>query len=57
MDKIKIERTWLQGSPVQVDNLMGNAFVGEAGAHEFLVSGKDNAGNVVPITGTITGKF
>ena len=57
MDKIKIERTWLQGSPVQVDNLMGNAFVGEAGAHEFLISGKDNAGNVVPITGTITGKF
>lgn len=57
MDKIKIERTWLQGTPVQVDNLMGNAFIGEAQAHEFLISGKDDAGNVVPITGTITGKF
>ena len=57
MDTILLNRTWISGQPVQVDNLMGTAFTGEAGAHTFIVAGKDVYGNDVPITGEITAKF
>lgn len=57
MNNIVLEKTWVQGRPVQVDNLLGTTFVGEAGAHTFRVSGIDADQSAVPITGTITGKL
>ena len=57
MDNIILQKTWVQGCPVIVDNLLGTAFTGEAQAHTFVVSGVDAAQEPVTITGTITGKF
>ena len=57
MDTNLLNRTWISGQPVQVDNLTGTAFTGEAGAHTFIIAGKDVYGNDVPITGEITAKF
>ena len=57
MDPIIIERIWKQGTPVQVDNLSGTAFTGEAQAHTFRISGQDSSGEALSITGAITGKF
>lgn len=57
MDTILLNKTWISGQPVQVDNLTGTAFTGEAGAHTFIIAGKDVYGNDVPITGEITAKF
>ena len=57
MDPIIIERIWKQGTPVQVDNLSGTAFTGEAQAHTFRISGQDSSGEALSITGAITAKF
>ena len=57
MDNIVLQKIWTQGKPVVIDNLLGTAFTGEAGAHTFKISGVDAAGAAVQISGTITGKF
>lgn len=57
MDNIVLQKTWVQGRPVVVDNLLGTAFTGEAGAHTFKIRGVDAAQETVTISGTITGKL
>lgn len=57
MNNIVLQKTWVQGRPVVVDNLLGTAFTGEAGAHTFKIMGVDAAQETVTISGTITGKL
>lgn len=57
MNNIELQKTWVQGRPVVVDNLLGTAFTGEAGAHTFKIRGVDAAQETVTISGTITGKL
>lgn len=57
MNNIVLQKTWVQGRPVVVDNLLGTAFTGEAGAHTFKIRGVDAAQETVTISGTITGKL
>ena len=51
-----IERVWRQDKMVNVDVLNGFVFTGEAGAHKFVISGK-NVNTPVDISGTITANF
>lgn len=57
MNNIILQKTWVQGRPVAVDNLLGTAFTGEAEAHTFIIKGVDAADQTVPISGDITGKL
>lgn len=57
MESNVLQKRWVQGSNVVVDDLRGTAFTGEAGAHTFQISGVDSAQETVAITGTITGRF
>lgn len=57
MENNVLQKRWVQGSNVVVDDLRGTMFTGEIGAHTFLVSGVGSAQETVPITGTITGRF
>lgn len=52
-----INKKWVKGGQVIVDNLTGTAFTGESGAHTFRISGVDAHQAAVDITGTITAKF
>lgn len=51
-----IERVWRQDKMTDVDVLNGFVFTGEAGAHKFVISGK-NVNTPVSISGTITADF
>lgn len=57
MESNVLQKRWVQGGNVVVDDLRGTAFTGEAGAHTFQISGVDSAQETVAITGTITGRF
>lgn len=57
MNNIILQKTWVQGRPVAVDNLLGTAFTGEAGAHTFIIKGVDAADQPVQISGDITGRL
>lgn len=57
MDNIVLSKKWVQGGPVIVDNLLGTAFTGEAGAHTFEIHGVDSEQQPVQISGTITANF
>lgn len=57
MESNVLQKRWVQGRNVVVDDLRGTAFTGENGAHTFRVIGVDSAQETVAITGTITGRF
>lgn len=57
MDNIVLERTWVRGAPVIIDDLRGTAFTGEAGAHTFRIAGQDADHTPATIAGVVTGKF
>lgn len=52
-----IKRTWHQNQMVKIEPLNGFAFQAENGGHTFEISGIDDSGNAVPISGTIAGVF
>lgn len=52
-----IKRTWHQNQMVKIEPLNGFAFQAESGGHTFQISGVDDSGNAVPISGTIAGVF
>lgn len=52
-----IKRTWHQNQMVRIEPLNGFAFQAESGGHTFQISGVDDSGNAVPISGTIAGVF
>lgn len=52
-----IKRTWHQNQMVKIEPLNGFAFQAESGGHTFQISGIDDSGNAVPISGTIAGVF
>ena len=49
-----IKKPWHPGSLLQVDDLTGHLFIGENGAHTFVIYGVDGDGQKVNITGTVT---
>ena len=49
-----IKRPWHPGSLLLVDDLTGHLFIGENGAHTFVIYGVDGDGHKVNITGTVT---
>ena len=52
-----IKRTWNQNRMVRIEALTGMAFEAENGGHTFQISGVDENGDAVPLTGTVTGVF
>ena len=52
-----IKRTWNRNRMVNIEDLQGFAFQSEDDAHTFEISGIDDAGNAVPLTGTVAGVF
>ena len=42
---------------VNIEDLCGMAFQAESGGHTFAISGVDDTGAVVPLSGTVTGVF
>ena len=49
-----IKKPWHPGGLLQVDDLTGHLFIGENGAHTFVIYGVDGDGQNVDITGTVT---
>ena len=49
-----IKKPWHPGSLLLVDDLTGHLFIGENGAHTFVIYGIDGDGQKVNITGTVT---
>lgn len=52
-----IERIWNQNAVGTIEDLSGSVFQAEAGAHTFVISGVDNAGAEVALSGTVAGVF
>lgn len=52
-----INGVWRQGTEPKVQNLTGTAFMEEAGAHTFRVSGEDETGAALAFTGTVSALF
>lgn len=52
-----IKRVWHQNQMVKIEPLNGFIFQAESGGHTFEISGIDDSGNAVPISGTIAGVF
>ena len=52
-----IKRVWNQNKMVNIEALQGMAFQAEDGGHTFEISGVDDDGNAVPLSGTVAGAF
>lgn len=52
-----IKRVWNQNRMVNIEDLCGMAFQAESGGHTFEITGVDDTGAVVPLTGTVAGVF
>lgn len=52
-----IKRTWNQNRMVQIEDLTGSAFQSESGGHTFEISGIDDTGAAVSLSGTVEGRF
>lgn len=52
-----IKRTWNQNRMVNIEDLSGMAFQSESGGHTFEVSGVDDSGTTVSLSGTVTAVF
>ena len=50
-----IRRTWKQGGMVNIEDLRGSAFQAEDGGHTFLISGVDENGDALALSGTPAG--
>lgn len=50
-----IKRVWNQNRMVQIEDLRGMTFQAEAAGHTFQISGIDDEGNTVALTGTPSG--
>lgn len=50
-----IRRTWKQGGLVNIEDLRGSAFQAEDGGHTFLISGVDENGDALALSGTPAG--
>lgn len=52
-----IKRVWHQNRMVNIEDLRGMAFQAEDGGHTFEISGINDAGESVPLSGTVAGVF
>lgn len=52
-----IKRVWNQNTMVRIEELNGMTFQQEDGGHTFQISGVDDQGNAVPLSGTVAGVF
>ena len=52
-----IKRVWNQNRLVNIEDLTGMVFQAEAGGHTFEISGIDDDGNPVALSGTVYGVF
>ncbi len=52
-----IKRVWNQNRMVNIEDLSGMAFQAESGGHTFEISGVNDAGESVPLSGTVAGVF
>lgn len=52
-----IKRVWNQNRMVNIEDLCGMAFQAESGGHTFAISGVDDTGAAVPLSGTVAGVF
>lgn len=52
-----IKRVWNQNRMVNIEDLSGMAFQAEDGGHTFEISGIDDTGAVVALSGTVAGVF
>ena len=52
-----IKRVWNQNRMVNIEALSGMAFQAESGGHTFEISGVNDAGESVPLSGTVAGIF
>ena len=52
-----IKRVWNQNRIVHIDDLRGMLFQAESGGHTFQISGIDDAGNVIALSGSVAGVF
>lgn len=52
-----IKRVWNQNRMVNIEDLSGMAFQAESGGHTFEISGVNDAGESVPLSGTVAGIF
>ena len=52
-----IKRVWNQNRMVNIEALSGMAFQAEDGGHTFEISGVNDAGESVPLSGTVAGVF
>ena len=52
-----IKRVWNQNKMVNIEGLSGAAFQAESGGHTFQISGIDDTGATVALSGTVTGVF
>lgn len=52
-----IKRKWNQNTMVSIEDLSGSVFQAESGGHTFEISGVDNYGNTVALSGTVAAVF
>lgn len=52
-----IKRVWNQNRLVNIEDLTGMAFQAESGGHTFEISGIDDTGAAVTLSGTVSGVF
>ena len=52
-----IKRVWNQNKMVAIEDLKGMTFQAESGGHTFQISGVDDAGNTVELSGSVAGVF
>lgn len=52
-----IRRAWNQNRMTSIEDLQGMAFQAESGGHTFEISGIDDAGETVELSGTVSGVF
>jgi len=52
-----IKRVWNQNRMVAIEDLKGMTFQTESGGHTFQISGVDDAGNTVALSGSVAGVF
>jgi hypothetical protein len=52
-----IKRVWNQNRMVAIEDLKGMTFQAESGGHTFQISGIDDSGNTVALTGSVAGVF
>lgn len=52
-----IKRVWNQNRMTNIEDLSGMAFQAESGGHTFEISGTDDAGDQIELSGTVAGVF